>query len=379
MIQNLLSVLRREARTLAKLDHSNIVTVHDFGERDKIHFLVMEFVEGLNLRQLVSSSKLTPGEAMQMVPQLCDALQYAHDQGVVHRDIKPENILIAKDGRIKIADFGLAKITGSKESAALTRTRQVMGTLNYMAPEQMERPTEVDHRADIYSLGVVIYELLTGELPIGRFQPPSRKVEVDTQLDEVVLRALEKEPELRYQQVSEFKTGFDNWTHQQHSPVPNPRVAPLRPPIKSAVDAGGQRPGHKSLVIFVLKGIGLFLGLTCGIFFIMGIEDIGIMKEDESHMAGILLAITSGFFFAISGLARRLVDLPPTDSKELKDYENSTKIGAILRIIGMFFGCATGAIFIIRHYVNEDSSELLFAGICVGIFAGGFFCLFGVH
>ena len=371
----------REARALAKLDHSNIVTVYDFGEREQIHFLVMEFVEGLNLRQLVSTSKLSPSEAMQMIPQLCDALQYAHDQGVVHRDIKPENILIAKDGRIKIADFGLAKITGSKESAALTRTRQVMGTLNYMAPEQMERPTEVDHRADIYSLGVVIYELLTGELPIGRFQPPSKKVEVDVQLDEVVLRALEKEPELRYQQVSEFKTGFTNYNHQFASPQApafhDPRVAPLRPPVKSSIQNDARGPGHKSLVMFILQGIGLFLGLVCGLFFIMGIDDVGLMDEDYSHMVGILVGIMSGFFFAISGFARRLIDLPPTDADDLKDYENSTKTGAVLRIIGMFFGCATGAIFIVRHYINEDSGEMLFAGICAGIVSGGFFAFSG--
>ena len=195
----------REARALAKLDHPNIIHVYDFGERESILYLVMEYVDGLNLRQVASHSKLTPVEAMALVPPLCDALQYAHERGVVHRDIKPENLLLASDGRIKIADFGLAKMTGSKENVALTRTRQVMGTLNYMAPEQMERPTEVDHRADIYSLGVVIYEMLTGELPIGRFQPPSRKVGVDIRLDEVVLRALEKEPELRYQTNQRFQ------------------------------------------------------------------------------------------------------------------------------------------------------------------------------
>ena len=121
-------------------------------------------------------------------------MQYAHDQGVIHRDIKPENILLDTSGKIKIADFGLAKMTGNEHGGTLTHTRQVMGTLNYMAPEQRERPTEVDHRVDIYSLGVVIYELLTGELPIGRFLPPSEKSELDRRLDEVVMRALEKEP-----------------------------------------------------------------------------------------------------------------------------------------------------------------------------------------
>lgn len=208
---------QREARALAKLSHPNIVTVHDFGKREHMHYLLMEYIDGLNLRQITESERLNPIEALEMVPQLCDALQYAHDKGVIHRDIKPENLLLDVNGRIKIADFGLAKMTGTAYEGTLTRTRQVMGTLNYMAPEQRERPSEVDHRADIYSLGVVIYEMLTGELPFGRFQPPSSKSDIDTSLDEVVMRALEKEPDRRYQQASEFKTSFSSATPAEAS------------------------------------------------------------------------------------------------------------------------------------------------------------------
>lgn len=196
----------REARTLAKLSHPNIVTVHEFGQVNGLPFLIMEFVDGMNLRQLQKSSRLSPREALQIIPQICDALQYAHDEGVVHRDIKPENVLIDRKGRVKIADFGLAKLLDSdSDSFHLTREGQVMGTPHYMAPEQVEHPSEVDHRADIFSLGVVFYELLTGELPLGKFPPPSKKVLVDVRLDEVVLRALEKEPEKRYQQASQVK------------------------------------------------------------------------------------------------------------------------------------------------------------------------------
>ena len=231
---------KREARALGKLSHPNIVAVHTFGLRDTMHFLLMEYVDGMNLRQVTQEEKLDPIHAMQLVPELCDALQYAHSEGVIHRDIKPENILLDTRGRIKIADFGLAKIAGAGADAGLTRTQQVMGTWNYMAPEQKERPTEVDHRADIYSLGVVIYEMLTGELPLGRFRAPSEKVAIDSRLDEVVMRALEKEPERRYQHASEFKSGFASYADVAPVAAPAMGVAAMTaaapmPPVKAAV------------------------------------------------------------------------------------------------------------------------------------------------
>jgi hypothetical protein len=224
----------REARALARLSHPNIIAVHDFGRASALpspvlgrwaggeggagegsdsplFYFVMEYVDGANLRQAIQSGGMSPKEALAIVPQICDALQFAHDEGIVHRDIKPENILVDKRGRVKIADFGLAKLLGqTPDDVSLTGTQQVMGTLRYMAPEQMEGTKAVDHRADIYSLGVVFYELLTGELPVGRFAPPSKKVEIDVRLDEVVLRALEKEPEQRYQHASEVKTDMES-------------------------------------------------------------------------------------------------------------------------------------------------------------------------
>src|SRR5207302_8227992 len=116
-----------------------------------------------------------------------------------------------KRGRVKIADFGLAKLLGKRaDEITLTRTHQVMGTLHYMAPEQMQAAANVDHRADIYSLGVVLYEMLTGELPIGRFEAPSKKVHVDLRIDEVVLRTLESRPERRYQHVSDLKSELES-------------------------------------------------------------------------------------------------------------------------------------------------------------------------
>ena len=200
----------REARALARLNHPNIVGLYHFGQVDGLHYFIMEYVDGLNLRQLEQAGRLSPREALQIIPQICEALQFAHDEGIVHRDIKPENVLLDKKGRVKIADFGLARILGHEpEDFRLTRDREVMGTPHYMAPEQVEKPQSVDHRADIYSLGVVFYEMLTGELPLGRFAPPSQKVQIDVRLDDVVLRALEKEPGRRYQQANEVKTAMD--------------------------------------------------------------------------------------------------------------------------------------------------------------------------
>jgi serine/threonine protein kinase len=240
----------REAKALAKLNHPGIVTLYEFGSSGResaqtkfessqasqsrltsaatpIYFFLMEFVDGVNLRQLLNAGRISPREALAIVPQICDALQFAHDQGIVHRDIKPENILLDRRGRVKVADFGLAKIVeggaggplpaegrpleaGARGATCptleLTDAGKTMGTPNYMSPEQIVAPGEVDHRADIYALGVVFYQMLTGELPGQKIEPPSSKVQIDVRLDEVVLRALEKKPALRYQQVSEVKT-----------------------------------------------------------------------------------------------------------------------------------------------------------------------------
>lgn len=228
----------REAQALGHLSHPNIVTVHDFGQTGDIYYFIMEYVDGINLRQMLFGGKLQPSQALAIVPAICDALQYAHDKGIVHRDIKPENILVDTNGNVKIADFGLAKLLNKETVApALTQAHHVMGTMHYMAPEQFERPLDVDHRADIYSLGVVIYELLTGELPLGRFAVPSQKVSVDVRLDEIVLQTLEKEPELRYQKVSDIKTDMASLerARPQSQPIPANAVWEKAPvaPVKS--------------------------------------------------------------------------------------------------------------------------------------------------
>jgi serine/threonine protein kinase/Tfp pilus assembly protein PilF len=283
----------REARALAKLSHPNIVAVYDFGRAElplgqdaqqrvpttPVHYFIMEFVDGPNLRQVEQAGKLSPREALEIIPQICAALQFAHDEGIVHRDIKPENILLDKKGRVKIADFGLAKILGQEpKDFRLTGARDIMGTPHYMAPEQVEKPQTVDHRADIYSLGVVFYEMLTGELPLGKFQPPSQKVQVDVRLDEVVMRSLEKEPQRRYQHVSEIKTQVERIATTTAPGSSRREEAPSESQSRLAPAATTSPLRHG-----VRAGLGVFLGvviLATGITFLMPESYVGIARVE---------------------------------------------------------------------------------------------------
>ncbi len=292
----------REARAMARLSHPNIVAIHDSGQAAGFYYFVMEFVEGVNLRQTIDTGELTPQEALAVVPQICEALQYAHDEGIVHRDIKPENILLDKRGRVKIGDFGLAKLLGKgRADFTLTGTGEVMGTPHYMAPEQRERPLEVDHRADIYSLGVVFYEMLTGELPIGRFAPPSKKARVDVQLDEVVLRALENEPERRYQHVSEVKTAVESIA-----------AGGGRPPVGSRAGSASSHWRNQvvlALVCSFLQILGLISIIAFEIPVITGIagfaaivHHLAVKKEGWTGQLSLIAAIC-GFFLILMAIA----------------------------------------------------------------------------
>ncbi|MFH1228231.1 MAG: protein kinase [Planctomycetota bacterium] len=281
----------REAKALARLSHPNIVPVYDMGQAGNSFYFVMEFVEGVALRDLIADKKLLPAEALALVPQLCDALEYAHSEGVIHRDIKPENLLIDKKGRIKIADFGLARIVkGDVQSDPLTKTNEVMGTFDYMAPEQRTRTKDTDHRVDIYSLGVVFYEMLTGELPIGRFELPSRKVQIDVRLDDVVLKALEQEPSKRYQRASDVGTAVS-------------KIVSEPAPAEAVSSEGRGKSGYDPLSIFsfVLSLIPLGITQILGIIFgIVGIRRINRSKEQ-----------LKGTGLAIAGIALSTITLIP--------------------------------------------------------------------
>ncbi len=275
----------REAKALARLNHPGIVTIYDSGRADGLYFFLMEYVDGVNLRQLLATSRVSAREALAIVPQICDALQFAHDQGIVHRDIKPENLLLDRRGRIKVADFGLAKIiegragsplpvtgdlptdAGAQGTACpgreLTDASKIMGTPQYMSPEQVRTPGEVDHRADIYALGVVFYQMLTGELPGTKLEAPSKKVQIDVRLDEVVLRALEKNPDRRYQQVSEVKTLVETIVatprdHKCVRPAPETSGAPGNPVVFRSSQSYISSPQH--LRTFVGRWLYIYEG-----------------------------------------------------------------------------------------------------------------------
>jgi serine/threonine protein kinase len=241
----------REARVLARLSHPGIVNVFDFGQAGDFFFLLMEFVDGVNLRQAMQAGRFTPAQALALVPKICEALQFAHDEGILHRDIKPENILLDTRGRMKIADFGIAKLVSEPRAVTkLTATGAAIGTPQYMAPEQIEHPEDVDQRADIYSLGVVFYEMLTGELPIGRFAAPSEKSSVDARVDAVVFRTLEKERERRYGSAGEVKTSVE---HLTTAPAASRVAAPAFDPAKDFILCPPQLPRMaKAIIVYAL-------------------------------------------------------------------------------------------------------------------------------
>ena len=200
----------KEAAALATLSHPNVVSIVDKGKADGTYFLVMEFVDGPSLREMMRSPVLDIPGALRIIMEIARAIDYAHSRGVVHRDLKPENILFDEQagGLAKVTDFGLATFFDDSKLTSrfnVTETHVSMGTLSYMAPEQRVDAKNADHRADIYSLGVMLYELLVGEVPIGTFDPPSqRRPGTDKRLDAIVLRCLKPAAQDRYQRVADL-------------------------------------------------------------------------------------------------------------------------------------------------------------------------------
>ena len=246
----------REARAMARLNHPNILSVHDFGQTAEGHlFFVMEFVEGANLHEIIHQVGLDPEQALSLAGQICTALAYAHGKGVVHRDIKPANVMVDAESHVKVADFGLARLTESTaETSATTKTGLVMGTPDYMAPEQ-KGGMNVDQRADIYSVGVVLYEMLCRKVPRGIFARPSECIGCDERIDHIVHRAMQQEPALRYQNTVEMKAAVDT----ARRPPPAPPGIPAGPaPPPAAVARRPVRRMVGAAVVAALAAAGFF-------------------------------------------------------------------------------------------------------------------------
>jgi len=206
--------LTREARAAGNLSHPNIVTIYDIGAEENLQYIAMEYLEGQTLEDLIKrkvqfSYRIVAG----IISQICAALQYAHEQGIVHRDIKPANIMVLSDYRVKVMDFGIARV----DSNSMTKTGIAMGTPNYISPEQL-KGREIDRRADIFSLGVMMYEMLLGKRPFKGEnltslmyailnhepeKPSNVRPQIPLLYDHIITKALKKDPADRYQKASD--------------------------------------------------------------------------------------------------------------------------------------------------------------------------------
>ena len=219
--QDLLRRFKNEARSAGTLSHPNIVTIYDAGEQEGIFYIAMEYIEGQTLHDLLSQHRSLPVEkVIEIVRQVCAGLDYAHAHGVIHRDIKPANIMLAAHGVVKVMDFGIAKTGGT-----MTATGQVLGTPNYMSPEQVKGKT-IDGRSDLFGVGVLLYEMLTGEKPfdgqnittiiykiVSENPIPPRELDVTIHpgLSAVVTKALAKAPDDRYQTGAALVADLENY------------------------------------------------------------------------------------------------------------------------------------------------------------------------
>ncbi|GAX90420.1 Stk1 family PASTA domain-containing Ser/Thr kinase [Effusibacillus lacus] len=230
---------RREAQSAASLSHPNVVNIYDVGVEDETYFIVMEYINGKTLKEIIQERAPLPVvEAVDIAKQICSALQHAHDHQIVHRDIKPHNIMIGKDGHVKVTDFGIARAV---TSSTITHNGSVIGSVHYFSPEQA-RGAITDVKSDIYSLGVVLYETLTGELPFSGETPISvalkhlqehfvepRQInpKIPQSVENIILKALAKNPEVRYQSAKEMYRDLDN-------ALQNPNVAKFTAPDTTA-------------------------------------------------------------------------------------------------------------------------------------------------
>lgn len=217
---------RTEAKAMARLTHPNIPSVFDFDVVQGTCYLVMEFVEGSNVHAMIHRNQLTPELTFRLLSQVCDALHFAHSRGVVHGDVKPANILVTPEGQAKLADFGLAHLAERPDTDELP---ECMGTLEYTAPEILESGGRRDHRSDIYSLGPVLYEMLTGSPPEGEFLLPAASLKLDPRVDTIIARCMEIDPAGRWKSAGEVR---DLLNAILTSPQPPPGSQEPRPHVR---------------------------------------------------------------------------------------------------------------------------------------------------
>ena len=289
---NFLTRFRREAQAAARLNHPNLVQVYDTGSDDGVHYIVMEYVDAKTVADLLAGGRITPNRAVELAEAVCDALVVAHTHGVIHRDVKPANIMVTRNGQVKVTDFGIARVT-SNETVA--QTAVVLGTASYLSPEQAQGGP-IDQRSDLYSLGCVLYEMLTGRPPftadspvavaskhvLEQAPPPSRlNPDVTAQLDAVVMRALSKNPDKRYPDAEKMRADLER--ARQGMQVAATPLLPEAPPTTQVIHSvqpqptsvlpgearagpppeSGKTPGWlvASIVFLVLAVLGVLLWL----------------------------------------------------------------------------------------------------------------------
>ena len=267
---------KNEAKIMARLEHPAIVPVYDFGETSEGQlYFVMGFINGTDIHQMIQSQgRLPPEHALAITAHVCDALGYAHQHGIIHRDIKPSNILINMEGQVKVADFGLAKAHDTSQSSGLTKTGLAMGTPDYVAPETLSIGMVPDGRADLYAVGVMLYQMLTGQVPRGAFDLPSKLTGCDPRFDQIVMKAMKYDREDRYPTATDLRRDLDviltapmvKSGGQSSAAIPMQAAAqkpvakgPPKPAQKAASSA--TPANHKSEIVNHKSKAPLFIGL----------------------------------------------------------------------------------------------------------------------